>query len=137
MSDDLITSLKDVFDQYKKLIAFIIFVVGFGLRLFSLTQENEPWKFLGEVGTFFAASIAIPFMYDLFIKSVDRKIFLHDMTEIQETILSNKLVSEREYIIESVEQLLKSNYLLFNDKPKFHETGRISLEKKIGIYQNC
>lgn len=128
--DDLIPLFKDLFRQYQGLIALLVFVFGLGLRLYSITQTNELWDFIGEVGTFLAASIAIPFIYERFIKVTDQKLLFKDLEYILNKVLTSHLLSERQVLIKAIEgKLLKLN-LLGSNNLKFSETGRVSLEDK-------
>lgn len=128
--DDLIRSLSVLFNQYQKLIAVLIFLIGIGLRLYSLNQTSELWKFVGEIGTFLAASIAIPFIYERFIKAVERQLFLKDLEKTLDKVLDARSFSEKQFIVQSLEKKFSELNLLGSGSPALNETGRVSLEDK-------
>jgi 6-pyruvoyl-tetrahydropterin synthase len=129
-SDDLVNILSKLFNQYQKLIAFLIFLIGIGLRLYSLNQASEIWNFVGEIGTFLAASIAIPFIYERFIKSVERQLYLNELERVLTSLLDARVASAQQSIIQSLEHRLLNLSLSGTKGPTLRETGRFSLEDK-------
>jgi hypothetical protein len=129
-NDKLLRSLGVLFRQYQRLIAILIFLIGIGLRLYSLNQTNELWTFVGEIGTFLAASIAIPFIYERFLKTVEQQLFLEAIEKVLNRVLDDKSLSERQLIVGEIEKKILGLNLLGSSSPRFNETGRVSLENK-------
>jgi hypothetical protein len=82
--------LKNLAGKYYALIASVLFIFGIALRIYSISQTGALWSIIGEMGTFLAAVIAIPFIYDKFIKTEDRRLFLSDLEELLENKLTGK-----------------------------------------------
>jgi hypothetical protein len=125
-SDDLVNILSKLFNQYQKLIALLIFLIGIGLRLYSLNQASEIWNFVGEIGTFLAASIAIPFIYERFIKSVERQLYLNELERVLTSLLDARVASAQQSIIQSLEHRLLNLSLSGTKGPTLRETASIS-----------
>lgn len=128
--DDLKRSLESLFSRYQRLIAILIFLIGIGLRLYTLNQTNELWKFAGEIGTFLAASIAIPFIYERFVKAFEQQLFLQELEKVVNKAFDSKSLLQRQLILEDIEKKFLSSNLLGSSNPIFNETGRVSLENK-------
>ena len=108
---DVRSYLRQLFTSYCIAIGVIALLAGLVLRLASLYSTSPLWGFLGELGTFLAAVVAIAFVYNVFVRRRGREIFLADLAE---------LLDER------LPQL--------GSRPIFHESGRRQLEKKLAFY---
>jgi len=80
--------LRRLTGRYQILMTISLFVVGISLRIISIYQTGALWPILGEIGTFIAAVIAIPFIYEKLVKTEDRQIFLSDLDDLLEQKLS-------------------------------------------------
>lgn len=109
------TLLKSLTEKYHTLIAIILFIIGIALRLVSVNKPGAFLPIIGEIGTFLAAVIAIPFIYDKFIKQEDRKIFLSDLDEL----LENKLREKN------------------NASIQVYEEGRVSIHDKVSLFKDA
>ena len=96
---------KKTLIKYKYLVFLFVFIFGALIKTISDTQEGVKWDFLGDFGIFLAASVAIPFIYDLFIKDAETAI-----KEVEHTIFLNELRNEVKQIIS--EDLMK-NYISY------------------------
>lgn len=81
-------SLKRMTGRYQILTTVLLFVVGISLRLISINQTGALWSVLGEVGTFIAAVIAIPFIYEKLVKTEEKQVFLSDLEDVLDAKLS-------------------------------------------------
>lgn len=77
---NLRSSIYQLFKRYYIAIGVIIFLFGIILRLISIIFPTTITTLLGELGTFLAVAVAIPFIYDLFLREKDREIFLNDLS---------------------------------------------------------
>ncbi|MFQ6118761.1 MAG: hypothetical protein ACE5KE_02615 [Methanosarcinales archaeon] len=114
---ELKLSLERVLKRYHGLLAGILFMTGFALRLLSINYSGFVWQIIGDFGTFLAAAIAIPFIYERFIKTEDRRLFLSDL----EDVLEAKLAS----------------YANQGRYPQFHELGRLPIHQKVSFFQDA
>lgn len=87
-TSDFKVSLRRLTGRYQTLLTISLFVVGISLRIISINQTGTLWPILGEIGTFLAAVIAIPFIYEKLVKTEDRQVFLSDMEDVLEAKLS-------------------------------------------------
>lgn len=71
-------ALKRLLKRYHGALAAVIFVIGISLRLISINYSSVVWRIIGDFGTFLAAAVAIPFIYERFIRVEDRQVFLSD-----------------------------------------------------------
>ena len=103
--------------RYYSLVGTVIFLLGVLLRLIAIGKTGFVWQVIGDIGTFWAVAVAIPFFYDRLIKAEDRKLFLSDL----EDVLNDKL---REYGERN------SGFILY-------EKGRRSIDKKVAFIQTA
>jgi hypothetical protein len=114
--DELRISLERIMKRYHSLIGGTLFVVGISLRLVTIDRPGLMWKIIGDLGTFLAASVAIPFIYQVFIKTEDRRLFLMDLEELLEAKLAN---------------------LGYGKSPRFYESGRLPLDQKLAFLRDA
>lgn len=110
---ELKIALKRLLKRYHGALAAVIFVIGISLRLISINYSSVVWRIIGDFGTFLAAAVAIPFIYERFIRAEDRQVFLSDLKDVLETKLAN---SQNVY-------------------PRFYEFGRLPLNQKVSFLQ--
>jgi hypothetical protein len=111
-----ITSVKILFKRYSISIGIIIILIGLTLRISTLFYTGIIFSILGEIGTFLAVSVAMAFIYDLFLKETDEKIFLEELS---------KVLEERFHSLSNEDQ-----YPIF-----YHERRKI--EQKIKFYEKA
>ena len=114
---DFKASLQRVLTRYHSIIAGVLFLLGLSMRLLATIYAGTLWQIIGDFGTFLAAAIAIPFIYERFIKSEDRRIFLSDLEDVLELKLADVRDKERSPII--------------------HELGRLPLHEKVAFFQGA
>jgi len=85
---DLKVLLRRLTGRYQILFTISLFVAGISLRIISINQTGALWPILGEIGTFIAAVIAIPFIYEKLVKTEDRQVFLSDLEDLLDDKLS-------------------------------------------------
>ena len=114
---DFKKSLKQTLGHYHKLVGAFIFLVGVVLRLLSIVKTGFAYQVIGDIGTFLAVAVAIPFIYDRLIKTEDRQLFLSDL----EDVLDAKLP------------------IAWNQKLGFtlYEEGRRSIDKEMAFIQDA
>jgi len=114
---DFKNPLRRVMGRYYNLVGAVLFLLGVVLRLLSIGKSAFAWQVAGDIGTFLAVAIAIPFIYDRLIKTEDRQLFLGDL----EDVLDTKLPS------------------YWNQKLGFtlHEAGRRNIDKKVALIQTA
>lgn len=78
-NEDSKDKTKSLMKKYKLLFAVFIFTFGIFLYIISTLKEGFLWGVLHDIGIFLAASVAIPFVYDIFLRAEDRKIYISDM----------------------------------------------------------
>ena len=110
--------LRRVLDRYHSVLGGLFFIVGFTLRLVSTFyfSDNLIWQIAGDFGTFLAGAIAIPFVYDRFIRNADRRVFLSDMQEVFDLKLKE--------------------ILGVGVSPKYHEHGRLQLKQQVDFFKD-
>lgn len=86
------SALENLLKRYSTLIAITLFLLGLALRWIATittggTLGQIAWQILGDLGVFVAASVAVPFIYERFLKAEDRMLFLQDL----EAIIDNRL----------------------------------------------
>ncbi len=113
--DEFKASLERILKRYQGAIAIILFIIGLGLRILAIDKTDAFWKITGDLGTFLAAAIAIPFIYESSIRAVDRQIFLSDL----ENTLEKKLTTTQ------------------NNSPRVYEIGRLPLQQKVAFLQEA
>jgi hypothetical protein len=109
--------LRRIMGRYYNLVGAVLFLAGVMLRLLSIGKTDFAWQVIGDIGTFLAVAVAIPFIYDRLIKTEDRQLFLSDL----EDVLEAKLPSH------------------WNQKLRFtlHEVGRRSITEKVAFIQTA
>lgn len=114
---DFKSSLEHVLKRYHSIIAGVLFAAGILLRLLGTYYSGAVWEFIGELGTFLAAAIAIPFIYERFIKTEDHRLFISDLEEV----LDVKLAAYR------------------NQQESLHiyELGRMPVHEKVTFFQDA
>lgn len=115
---DFKSSLRRVTGVYQNLIAISLFTLGIALRIISINQTGALWPIVGEIGTFLAAVIAIPFIYEKLVKTEDRQIFLSDL----EDALEKKLA-----VLGNVPT--KPFYI--------YEEGRLEISQKVAFFKDA
>lgn len=113
-SQNLRTSFRRLLKRHQSLIGTVLFVFGLGLLLASSEFTGIAWRFLGTLGAFVAGAVAIPFIYERFIKAEDRQLFLSDLDNVLERRFGEKLM-----------------------EPFIHERGRISLDHKVSLIKTA
>ncbi|MEQ9480858.1 DUF5919 domain-containing protein [Coleofasciculus sp. F4-SAH-05] len=113
--DGFKASLERILKRYQGAIAIILFIIGLGLRILAIDKTDAFWKITGDLGTFLAAAIAIPFIYESSIRAVDRQIFLSDL----ENTLEKKLTTTQ------------------TSSPRVYEIGRLPLQQKVAFLQEA
>jgi len=114
--NDFKNPLRRIMGQYYNLIGIVLFLLGVILRLLSIGKTEFSWNVIGDIGTFLAVAIAIPFIYDRIIKTEDRQLFLSDL----EDVLDTKLQSHR-----------------LNSKISLFENGRRTISEKVSFIKNA
>jgi hypothetical protein len=114
---DFKASLERTLKRYHGIIAGVLFASGIFLRLLATNYPGLVWQVIGDFGTFLAGAIAIPFIYERFIKSEDRRLFLSDLEEV----LESKLAS----------------YGHRQKSPVIHELGRLTVRDKVAFLQSA
>ncbi|RPI34067.1 MAG: hypothetical protein EHM70_04100 [Chloroflexota bacterium] len=115
---DFKVSLRKMTGRYQILITSFLFVIGISLRIISIYQTGALWSILGEIGTFIAAVIAIPFIYEKLVKTEEKQVFLSDL----EDVLENKLSA-----------LSNSS----NKKLRVVEEGRMAIMQKVEFIKDA
>ena len=114
---DIKLSLRHLFKKYQNSIAITIFLIGVILRLLATYNGGPLWQFVGDFGTFLAAAIAIPFIYERFLKAEDSRLFISDLEEVLDTKLATY-----------------GNHL---KSPRIFELGRMPIHEKVDFFQNA
>lgn len=109
-------NFKTLFKKYWIALGIIIILFGLVLRVVSLFYDNTLTKILGELGTVIAVSVAIPFIYEIFLKNTDREIIYEDLS----TLFDEKI----------------SHYIASHDDPKFYSERR-KIDQKIAFYEKA
>jgi hypothetical protein len=114
---DFKNPLRRVMGRYYTLVGAVLFLLGVVLRLLSIGKSAFAWQVTGDIGTFLAVAIAIPFIYNRLIKTEDRQLFLSDL----EDVLDAKLPS------------------YWNQKLGFtlYEAGRRNIDEKVALIQTA
>ncbi len=114
---DFRNSLRRITGHYYSLVGAVLFLLGIVLRLLSIGKTGFAYQVIGDIGTFLAIAIAIPFIYDRLIKTEDRQLFLSDL----EDVLDAKLPSD------------------WNQNLGFtlHEGGRRTINEKVALIQTA
>lgn len=115
---DFKESLQRLSSRYQNIVAAILFLGGIGLRIASLNRTGAIWPIVGELGTFVAAVIAIPFIYEKLVKSEDRQVFLSDLEDVLESKLSLLAGGPDKHI-------------------RVHENGRLALSAKVTFFEDA
>ncbi|MGH3379383.1 MAG: hypothetical protein ACRDP6_32090 [Actinoallomurus sp.] len=88
---DMDTALQRVFIKFKITIGVSTFVFGLSLMLFSTGRPGAWWSLVGNVGTFVAAAVAIPFYYEVALRDTERHIVKEQLSEL----LDDKLFPQK------------------------------------------
>lgn len=114
---DFKNPLRRLLGRYYTLVGVVLFLLGAVLRLLSIGKAGFTWQVIGDVGTFLAIAVAIPFIYDRLIKTEDRQLFLSDLEDLLDAKLSS----------------------YGNQRPGFtlHESGRRSIAQKAAFMQTA
>lgn len=114
---DFKNSLRRIMKRYYNFVGVVLFLLGVVLRLFSIEKAGLAWQVIGDLGTFLAVAVVIPFIYDGLIKTEDRQVFRSDL----EDVLDAKLPT------------------YWNEKLGFtlHERGRRSVDEKVVFIQTA
>lgn len=109
--------LRRIIERYYNLVGAALFLLGVALRLLSIGKTGFTYQVIGDIGSFLAVAIAIPFIYDRLIKTEDRQIFLSDLKDV----LDAKLPSD------------------WNQKLgiTLHEEGRRTINKKVELIETA
>jgi hypothetical protein len=68
-------TVSSTFWKLKIAFGIIIIILGLAIRIIAIDhQSNEMYKIIGEIGTFLAASVAMTFLYELFLKKADHEL---------------------------------------------------------------
>lgn len=111
---DLKTSLKRLVSRFYGLIAVVLFMAGIVLRVISINRPGAIWPIVGELGTFLAAVVAIPFIYERFLKKEDRQTFLDDLAEVLDQKLKR---AQTDKVV------------------RVYEEGRLPLAAKVALFE--
>ncbi len=114
---DFKNPLRRITGRYYNLVGAVLFLLGVVLRLLSIGKTGFAWLVIGDIGTFLAVAITIPFIYDRLIKTEDRQLFLSDL----EDLLDAKLPS---YCNQKLGVTL-------------HEGGRRSIDEEVAFIQTA
>jgi hypothetical protein len=115
--EDLKVSLEHTLKHHQRILSGILFLIGLSLRLVSIGQPPGLWQIVGELGSFVAAVIAIPFIYERWMKGADRQLLMADL-----------------------EDLLDAKFITYRDNkstPFFHEGGRMSIPEKVAFLEDA
>lgn len=82
-------SLRKILGRYYSLAGVIIFLLGVILRLSAIDKTGFIWEVAKDLGSFLVVAVAVPFLYEILIKSEERQIFLNDLEEIIDDKLNN------------------------------------------------
>ena len=111
------SSLRYILKKYHNIIAGTIFLVGIILRLLATYNAGVMWQFIGDFGTFLAAAIAIPFIYERFLKAEDRRLFISDLEDVLDIKLATHGSQQKGFYI--------------------FELGRMPIHEKVTFFQNA
>ena len=114
---DFRSSLRYVLERYHRIIAGTIFSAGIILRFMSTYNTGAIWQLIGDFGTFLAAAIAIPFIYERFLKVEDHRLFISDLEEVLDTKLAT--------------------YGSHQKALHIFELGRMPIHEKVTFFQNA
>jgi len=92
---DFKNPLRRIMGRYYNLVGVVLFLLGVVLRLLSIGKTDFAWQVIGDIGTFLAVAVAIPFIYDRLIKTEDRQLFLSDLEDVLDVKLSSYLESKK------------------------------------------
>ena len=81
-NEDFKDKFKRLLKKFKIFIAFFIFTVGIAIYIFSALKEGFFWGVTRDFGIFLAASVAIPFVYEIFLRAEDREIYINDLSDV-------------------------------------------------------
>jgi len=115
---DLKDSLRQITGKLHNFIALGLFIIGMATRIIAAGQTGALWSILGELGSFIAAVIAIPFIYERFLKTEDRQVFLSDLDDLLDTKLS---------------MILRPT----GKNPIVHEEGRLTVPQKVDFFKDA
>lgn len=96
-NSDFKSSLRKLLKRYSSLVGIVLFLFGVILRLSSIGKTGYFWEVTKDIGTFLAVAVAVPFFYEILIKSEERQLFLNDLEEILEKKLPNQASSLKLY----------------------------------------
>jgi hypothetical protein len=96
---DFKNSLRRILGRYYTLVGAVLFLLGIALRLFSIGKTSFTWQVFGDIGTFLAVAVAIPFIYDRLIKTEDRELFLSDLEDVLDDKLSSYWKEKRDLTV--------------------------------------
>lgn len=96
-NEDFKDSFKRLLKKYKLAIVALLFIAGIVLNRISAQQEGFLWGILRDLGIFLAASVVIPFVYDIFLKAEDRKIFISDLREVLDSKIDTLIPGCQKY----------------------------------------
>ena len=105
------SNLKNIFKKYKIAIGIILFLFGGILRILSLFYTGHIFQIIGEIGTFIAVAVAVAFLYDIFLKEIDREILFNDLSMLFDQKFSQMNINK--------------------DQPQFYSERR-KIDQKIG-----
>lgn len=107
---------KKIFKKYRIALGIILFLFGVILRILSLLYTGIFFQIIGEIGTFIAVAVAVAFLYDIYLKDIDREILLNDLSTLFDQKLSQMNVNK--------------------DQPKFYSERR-KIDQKIVFYEKA
>jgi len=108
------SNIKRIFKKFKFAIGIILLLCGITLRIFSLLWSGIIFQIIGEIGTFIAVAVAVAYLYDIYLKDIDREIFLNDLSMLFDQKLSQINIKK--------------------DQPLFYSERR-KIDQKIAFYE--
>jgi hypothetical protein len=72
------------------LLSLLILIGGLGLRLGAFGRDGFLWEVARELGTFASVAVAVAFVYEHFIRSEERKLYLSDLEQLLKQYLPQK-----------------------------------------------
>lgn len=105
------SKIRNLFKKYWIAIGIILILVGLILRIISIFFNNSLLTIIGEVGTFLAVSVAVAFIYDLFLKEIDREIIFNDLSKLLDSKIDQSFSKESLNWLYSIQKIadLESN----------------------------
>jgi ribosomal protein S18 acetylase RimI-like enzyme len=96
---------RRIFERYYYLIISVIFLIGIGVMLYSVEQHGHIWKFVGEIGSFVSAVIAVHFLYDRILKKDERYFIVNELNDIIQLKLNSLKYDEKIVLYDSYREV--------------------------------